>query len=98
MFSIPWILTWFAHSISDITKIWRIYDYLLCSEPYSIIYVCAALIIATKEQLLDVVKEEPEGAEVNIIFIIKRKYFINLLLILAGSCVLILLKIKESYY
>ncbi len=57
-------MTWFAHSITNLEKIARIYDYLFSAEPYSIVYVCAAFIIGTREQLLEAVKEEAEGAEV----------------------------------
>jgi len=62
---LPWILTWFAHSLNDVDYISRIYDFLLSSEPYSIIYVCAGFIIGTRELLLETVKEHGEGAEVN---------------------------------
>lgn len=46
---IPWVLTWFAHSLNDLDMIARIYDYLLSAEPYSIIYVCAGFIIGTRD-------------------------------------------------
>lgn len=82
MFCVPWLLTWFAHSISDISKIWRIYDYLLCGESYSIIYLCSAFIVSTKDLLLEVVKEEPEGAEVLLNFVLLIKYvYINLFIL-----------------
>jgi hypothetical protein len=42
-FAIPWILTWFSHSIKKINIINRIFDYLLCSPPHTIIFTCAAV-------------------------------------------------------
>ena len=45
MFSISWILTWFAHSFTNLDQVERIYDYLLCSEPYVVAYLSAAFIL-----------------------------------------------------
>lgn len=42
--TIPWILTWFSHSLENINDICRIWDYLLCSNQNTILYVCAAFI------------------------------------------------------
>ncbi len=43
-FTIPWILTWFAHSFNDLNNIYRIYDYLLSSEPEALFYLVASVI------------------------------------------------------
>jgi len=51
VFAIPWLLTWFAHSFSDINTVMRIYDYLLSSPPTSIIYMCVAMMLITKDKL-----------------------------------------------
>jgi len=53
MFSISWLLTWFAHSLSDLKIIMRIYDYLLSSPPTSIIYMCVAMTMITKKKVFE---------------------------------------------
>lgn len=45
-FTISWVLTWFAHEISDIEDIARLYDAILCSHPSYIIYLCSSVRIA----------------------------------------------------
>lgn len=43
--TMPWVLSWFSHSLENINDILRIWDYLLCSNQSAILYVCAAFII-----------------------------------------------------
>lgn len=47
-FTMPWIITWFAHSFDDINVITRIWDYLISSQASAIVYASAALILETK--------------------------------------------------
>jgi hypothetical protein len=42
-FSISWLLTWFAHDISKLEDIARVYDAMLCSQPSYIVYLCSAV-------------------------------------------------------
>jgi len=58
IFALPWMLTWFSHSLKNMGTILRIFDYLICSPPYSIIYMCAAVLLMTREQLLGSTEEE----------------------------------------
>ena len=78
-FCIPWLLTWFAHSITNLEKVCRIYDYLLSSDAYSIIYVCAGFILGTKELLLEQIKEETEeaGVFIYVIFLIYKNHIVR---------------------
>lgn len=68
MFCLPWLLTWFSHTLNDIEQVYRIFDFLLCQQPYFIIYLCASLLLNTKQWLLDHVKEEQEGGEMGVIY------------------------------
>ncbi|KAL4476286.1 hypothetical protein ABPG74_010019 [Tetrahymena malaccensis] len=68
MFSISWILTWFAHSFTDLNKIQRIFDFLLCSQPQTISYLSAALILITKQQLQEGLCACDDGFEQGVIF------------------------------
>ncbi|CAD8067475.1 unnamed protein product [Paramecium sonneborni] len=54
---IPWILTWFSHSLENINDICRIWDFLLCSKQSTILYVCAAF-IAIHHDNIDVRNED----------------------------------------
>lgn len=42
-FSISWVLTWFAHDVSALEDIARVYDAILCSHPSYIIYLCSSV-------------------------------------------------------
>eukprot|EP01083_Nonionella_stella_P151277 483142_1 len=58
--SISWLITWFAHQITDINVISRIYDYCLCSAPHQMVssYLCAALMLYLKHDILMAKKNE----------------------------------------
>jgi len=52
-FTMPWIITWFAHSFDDINVITRIWDYLISSQASAIVYASAALILESKQSLVE---------------------------------------------
>eukprot|EP01016_Furgasonia_blochmanni_P023740 TRINITY_DN2559_c0_g1_i26.p1 TRINITY_DN2559_c0_g1~~TRINITY_DN2559_c0_g1_i26.p1 ORF type:complete len:301 (+),score=55.80 TRINITY_DN2559_c0_g1_i26:476-1378(+) len=52
IFSLSWVLTWFAHSFSDYQKILRIYDYLICSHASSSTYLATAIILHLKDDMM----------------------------------------------
>jgi len=52
MFALPWMLTWFSHSLTEMDAILRIFDYLISSPPYSILYMCAAVLLTSRKDLL----------------------------------------------
>ncbi len=74
MFTVSWLLTWFSHTMYEIEKVLRVFDFLLSSPSYSIIYMCTAVIIASKSDLFK------DGSEPDVIRL--RKFFIYL----AGNC------------
>lgn len=42
-FALPWILTWFSHSLGDLDVVARIFDVLLVSHPLMPLYLAAAV-------------------------------------------------------
>ena len=48
-FIIPWMVTWFAHSISSLKAISRIWDYILCTGPTAILFLSAGMILSSKK-------------------------------------------------
>lgn len=40
-FALSWVLSWFTHNLTNITKIYRILDYLICSHPLTIFHIAA---------------------------------------------------------
>ncbi|CAK93304.1 unnamed protein product (macronuclear) [Paramecium tetraurelia] len=54
---IPWILTWFSHSLENINDISRVWDFLFCSSQNTILYICAAF-IAIHHETLEVTDED----------------------------------------
>ena len=45
MFALPWLLTWFAHSIDNCDTVIRLYDLFLASHCLMPVYFAAALIL-----------------------------------------------------
>jgi len=40
-FALSWILSWFTHNLTNISKIYRIMDFLLCSHPLAVFHMSA---------------------------------------------------------
>ncbi|CAL8069265.1 unnamed protein product [Orchesella dallaii] len=57
-FCLPWVLTWFSHTLPDDSDVFRLYDYMLGSQkstnpPHLIpIFVSAALVLRNSRQIL----------------------------------------------
>jgi hypothetical protein len=51
VFMLPWMITWFSQTISNLKSISRIWDYILCTGPTGIIYLVAAFILCSKNKL-----------------------------------------------
>jgi hypothetical protein len=71
-FLLRWIITWFAHDVTHLDKIARIFDYLLVSHSSVIIYMTTAIIISLKEDLLNLQRESNDSCEE--IFMLFQKY------------------------
>ena len=52
MFCLPWLITWFAHTIPSTTAVVRLYDFLLASPPLMAMYVAAAVVVDSREEVL----------------------------------------------
>lgn len=52
--ALPWLLTLFTHAIPDPGMARRVLDYVWCAGPASTLYVCAAVLLAQKERLVQV--------------------------------------------
>ena len=42
-FAISWLITWFAHDISNVDEIARVFDVVLSSHPLFVFYLCCAV-------------------------------------------------------
>jgi hypothetical protein len=52
-FAVPWLLTWFAHSLPPDTTA-RLFDALLVSPPTFSLYIAAAVVLARRRELLEI--------------------------------------------
>jgi hypothetical protein len=68
VFAVSWILTWFSHSFKKVDVIQRIFDFLISSPPSSILYMCAALILISKENLLATATDDLDIAVIHMFF------------------------------
>ncbi|KAF2356793.1 Rab-GTPase-TBC domain [Trinorchestia longiramus] len=59
MFCLPWLITWYAHSLSQYRHVVRLYDFLLASPPLMPMYVAGVILLQRKQQLLDVPCDMP---------------------------------------
>lgn len=59
-FAVPWVLTWFAHSLSKLHQVMRLYDCLVCSHPAAVLYFIASLLMEHREALLQAPRDMPE--------------------------------------
>jgi len=53
IFALPWLISWFSHSLSQHTKVVRLFDYFLGSPKEIILYVIAQLINARRDDVLN---------------------------------------------
>lgn len=54
LFALSWTLTWFAHDISSLAVVERIFDFLLASHSFAIVYLNVALLCYAREGILSV--------------------------------------------
>ncbi|EDX15943.1 TBC1 domain family member 20 isoform X1 [Drosophila simulans] len=62
LFSLPWYLTWFGHSLRSYRTVVRLYDYFLASPIYTSIFVTAAILLYRSDEIL---KEDCDMASVH---------------------------------
>ena len=44
-YALSWVLSWFTHNLTNISKIYRILDFLICSHPFTIFHVASQVFI-----------------------------------------------------
>ncbi|CAE8604448.1 unnamed protein product [Polarella glacialis] len=60
-FAVPWVLTWFAHSLPRLhEQVMRLFDCLLASHPAMLLYFAAALLLHHRDTILTTEREMPE--------------------------------------
>ncbi|XP_017106060.1 TBC1 domain family member 20 isoform X2 [Drosophila bipectinata] len=62
LFSLPWYLTWFGHSLNSYKTVVRLYDYFLASPIYTPIFLTAAILLHRSKEIL---KEDCDMAAVH---------------------------------
>lgn len=68
MFCLPWLITWFAHTLSDYRHVVRLYDFFLASHDLMPMYIATAIVLQKEKELL-----AEEEMEVCIVFSILSK-------------------------
>lgn len=51
-FALPWIITWFAHQLTRLDDVARLYDVFLVSHPLFSLYVSAAVVLEARARVL----------------------------------------------
>ncbi|XP_063681339.1 TBC1 domain family member 20-like [Bolinopsis microptera] len=54
MFSLSWIITWFAYVVNSEDTIYRLYDVFITSPPLMPVYLSAAIVLYRKHRILEV--------------------------------------------
>lgn len=52
VFCLPWLITWFAHTLSDYRNVVRLYDFFLATPYLMPMYIAAAIVLKKKEDIL----------------------------------------------
>uniref|UniRef100_A0A2S2PK63 TBC1 domain family member 20 n=1 Tax=Schizaphis graminum TaxID=13262 RepID=A0A2S2PK63_SCHGA len=53
IFALPWLISWFSHSLDQHSKVVRLFDFFLASPKEIILYVIAQLINARRDEVLN---------------------------------------------
>mmetsp|Transcript_29807 Transcript_29807/g.39172 ORF Transcript_29807/g.39172 Transcript_29807/m.39172 type:complete len:441 (-) Transcript_29807:118-1440(-) len=53
-YAISWVLTWFAHDISELDLVARLFDVFLSSDPMFSLYLSAAVLVHRREEILTI--------------------------------------------
>ncbi|XP_008178229.1 TBC1 domain family member 20 isoform X1 [Acyrthosiphon pisum] len=53
IFALPWLISWFSHSLDQHSKVVRLFDYFLASPKEIILYVIAQLIYSRRHEVLN---------------------------------------------
>lgn len=53
-FALPWVLTWFAHSVANFETVCRLFDLFLASEPSMPLFVAVAIVLWSKAHVMRV--------------------------------------------
>eukprot|EP00927_Polykrikos_kofoidii_P059498 TRINITY_DN54647_c0_g1_i1.p1 TRINITY_DN54647_c0_g1~~TRINITY_DN54647_c0_g1_i1.p1 ORF type:complete len:419 (+),score=62.49 TRINITY_DN54647_c0_g1_i1:170-1426(+) len=59
-FAVPWVLTWFSHTLPRLEQVMRLFDCLLSSHPAVVLYFVASLLLEYKDEILRTPRELPE--------------------------------------
>eukprot|EP00929_Paragymnodinium_shiwhaense_P119505 TRINITY_DN91417_c0_g1_i1.p1 TRINITY_DN91417_c0_g1~~TRINITY_DN91417_c0_g1_i1.p1 ORF type:complete len:424 (-),score=68.98 TRINITY_DN91417_c0_g1_i1:144-1415(-) len=59
-FAVPWVLTWFAHSLPRLQQVMRLFDCLIAGHPTMVLYFAAALTLQQRETILAADRELPD--------------------------------------
>ncbi|XP_045600926.1 TBC1 domain family member 20 [Procambarus clarkii] len=52
VFCLPWLITWFAHTLSDYRNVVRLYDFFLASPYLMPMYIAAAIVLQKKDDVI----------------------------------------------
>lgn len=64
-FALPWVLTWFAHSLPRLhQQVMRLFDCLLASHPATILYFVVALLLHHKDTIMRTNRDLPDMVSV----------------------------------
>lgn len=62
IFALSWVITWFSHVIPNEHDVERIFEFLESRDPHMVIYLCAAIVLHKRENLISM---EPEMSTVH---------------------------------
>ncbi|KAK3250305.1 hypothetical protein CYMTET_40311 [Cymbomonas tetramitiformis] len=51
-FAVPWVLTWFAHAMSDLPAAARLFDFFLCTDPTMPLYYSVVMLKHNRDRIL----------------------------------------------
>ncbi|XP_063712850.1 TBC1 domain family member 20-like [Symsagittifera roscoffensis] len=59
IFALPWVITWFSHSLNDLPLVLRLFDLFIASDHLLPVYLSAAVVLHMRDSVLDCECEMP---------------------------------------
>lgn len=75
-FALPWVLTWFSHSVSSFATVARLFDFFLASDGTMPLFFSAAIVLWCRPHLLD--PNEPVECEYSAVHSFFSKLFADI--------------------
>ncbi|CAB37599.1 GTPase-activating protein gyp10 [Schizosaccharomyces pombe] len=84
-FALSWLITWFAHDVSDISVVCRLFDFFISSHPLTVVYTCAQVVLDNRTSIIELLWDN-SGADLLHSYLCKLPASINVNQLIKNTC------------